>query len=179
MTATTVNSENVTNFAAKPRVYLDRKNGTLKVMTDQIAAATTSLDEVGDAILIGILPSNAILKALIISNDDLDAHATPTLDIDVGIAYAGTGNTQKAQGNSLGDTIDANAFASDSAVFVAAATTDFRFTTLNITTLDQELWQLGGLSADPGGQFVFKLTVGTAAGATPAAGDITLTAEYY
>lgn len=179
MAATTVYSEAVTNIIADPIVVLDHKQGELKLLIDQDAVATTSIDEAADVTLFAPIPSNAIIKDILVMNDDLDSNGTPTLEGDWGLYYSGIGGNQKASGNTIGTVIDANCFA-DADTGLQAAVVDprsVRYITANITSADQEAWEVGGLSADPGGLFFIGFTVGTAA-ATAAAGDVVVMVEY-
>lgn len=179
MTATTVYSEAVTNITASPVVALDRKKGRIKTIIDQDAVATTSIDEAGDITLFCPIPSNAVILDVLVMNDDLDSHGTPALEGDWGLYYSGIGGTQAADGNTIGTAIDANCFSDADAGLQAAVTSweSKRFDTDNITDVDLEAWQVGGLSSDPGGIFLIGFTVGTAA-ATAAAGDVVVRVDY-
>lgn len=174
----TVKSSGVTNIEASPIVVQHRKKGSLVVAVDQIAVATTSLDEVGDIILLCPLPSNAVLTSLRLYNDDLDSNGTPLLAADVGLYYSGIGSKQVADGRVSGAVIDADCIATAITDLRAANVvgSEIRFEVANITSVDKELWELGGLSADPGGLFYIGITL-TAAAATAAAGDIVLVAH--
>ena len=178
MTASTVKSANITNIEAATRVALDKKVGVKKVQIDQIAVATTSIDEVADIILIGIVPSNAIILDVKLLCDDLDSDATPALAVDVGLYYSGDG-TQAENGNDSGDAIDVDCFASAITTLQAAVVTptSVRFEADNIVDIQKEAWDVGGLSADPGGNLYIGLKVTTEA-ATAAAGDIVMIVEY-
>lgn len=179
MTATTVKAEGVTNIEASPITVLDRKGGIVKTVIDQDAVATTSIDEASDITLFAPIPSNAVILDLLVVNDDLDSNGTPALEGDWGIYYSGIGGTQKENGNTSGTVVDANCF-SDADTGLQAAVTAWeskRFDTANITTADQEAWEVAGLSADPGGLFYIGFTVGTAA-ATAAAGDVVVRVDY-
>ena len=181
MTASTVKSVNITSVQASPRSsnLINRKNGKLNTVVDQIALLTTSVDEIGDKVLIGMIPSNAVITSIVMFNDDLDAHATPTLAADVGLAYSGIGGNQTENGKVMGDVIDVDCFAAASTVLQSAVTagTEMLFKTLDITKMGKEAWEMGGLSADPGGFLVVSLTM-TAAAATAAAGDVVIKIAY-
>jgi len=179
MTASTVKSEAVTNIEANPITALDRKAGVLKTIVDQDAILTTSIDEVGDIMLFCPIPSNAVILDVSVLNDDLDSHSTPALAADVGLYYSGIGGTQALNGKTSGVVLDADCFASAVTTFQAAVTswTSLRYEAANITTAEQEAWEIGGLSADPGGLFYVGITVTTQA-ATAAAGDIVVKVEY-
>lgn len=179
MTASTVKSEAVTNIEANPITVLDRKAGVLKTIVDQDAILTTSLDEVGDKMLFCPIPSNAVIKDVLFLCDDLDSGGSPALAVDIGLYYSGIGGNQLLEGKTSGIVVDADCFASAVATFQAAVTTwtSLRFEAANITTADQEAWEIGGLSADPGGLFYIGVTVTTQA-ATAQAGDIVVSVEY-
>ena len=179
MAATTVKSEAVTNIEANPPVTLDRKRGGIKTIIDQDAVATTSIDEAADITLFCPIPSNAVILDVLVMNDDLDSNGTPTLEGDWGLYYSGIGGTQAKDGNTSGTVIDANCFEDADTALQAAVTTwdSKRCITDNITDIDKEAWEVGGLSADPGGLFYIGFTVGTAA-ATAAAGDVVVRVDY-
>lgn len=180
MTATTVYSEAVTNIIASPITPLDRKKGRIKTIIDQDEVATTSIDEAGDVTLFCPIPSNAVILSVMVKNDDLDTNATETLDLNWGLYYSGIGGNQYNTGKTIGTAIDADCFAADSALFEDANTTwvDVRNATDDIADIDLEAWQVGGLTADPGGIFLIGMTVGTNAAATAAAGTVVVRVDY-
>ncbi len=184
MTASTVKSVNVTNIENNPISALNRVNGIKKVIFDKKAVATTSIDEINDAIMFCPIPSNAVITSIKILNDDLDSHATPTLAVDCGLYYSGIGAGQIAAGKVSGDVIDQDAFASAITTLQAANTSgvEIRFeagagTAGDIVDLYKEAWQIGALSSDIGGILYIGLKVTTVA-ATAAAGDIVMVVEY-
>ncbi len=177
MTASTVKSENITNMEASPMVALDRKKGRLKTVHDQIEVAITSEDEVGDVILICDIPSNAVILDVLVNNDALDAVAD--LAVDVGLYYSGICGSQAREGNVSGTVVDADCFATASAVLQAAVKTwtSLRFEADDVVDVSKEAWSVGGLSSDPGGRFYIGLTVTTPA-ATDAAGSLIGRVDY-
>lgn len=181
MTASTVKGVEITNIESSPITPLDRKtfNNSLKVSVAKIEAATTSLDEAADIILLCPIPSNAIVDGVYIKNDDLDAHACPTLAADVGLYYSGIGGLQSAQGKVSGDAVDVDAFASAVTTLRAANVTWQELTNeaQNIDNYRTEAWSAGGLTSDPGGFFYVGIKL-TAVSATPAAGGIVMKVEY-
>lgn len=182
MTATTVNGTQVALSVLNPPTLKDhRLSGEAKTIIRHIAAATTSIDETGDVMLIAEVPSSAKIISVSIKCDDLDSHSTPALAVDVGLFYAGDSNGQKDALKVLGDVADADAFASAIATLQSAVTTWTEITNesgvTGIEDYDKEVWELAGLTSDPGGHFVIGTTVTTAA-ATAAAGDILLKVEY-
>jgi len=175
----TEKSANVTNIEASPPTVLDRKEGRLRSHIDQLAVSSGGVGDVGDILLFGPIPSNAVILDLLVMNDDLDSHACPTLEGDWGLYYSGIGGTQSKDGNTSGTVIDANCFEDADTALQAAVTSwnSKRFITDNITDVEDEAWTIGGLSADPGGEFYIGFTVGTAA-ATDAAGDVVVRVDY-
>ena len=167
MTAGTKKSANITNIESSPITVLTKKSGSVVTQIDQVALATTNIDDIGDIVLMCKIPSNAVLTSVVLFNDALDSHETPTLAANVGLYY------------SSGSVISAACIASAITSLRAAVTTgtEVRFEAANITTLGQEAWELAGLSSDPNGQFYIGLTL-TAAAATAAAGDVVMKIEY-
>lgn len=180
MTASTIKSENITNIEATPISALHRKGGEVKVIVDQDAIPTTSLDEDGDKMLFCPIPSNAVILDVEYLCDELDSNATPTLDLNVGLTYSGIGGTQLANGNTSGTFIDEDCFATDMHIGHDATVTwtSVRFEADNIVDVKKEAWEVGGLTEDPGGIFYVAFTVGTAQAATAAAGDLVVRVTY-
>lgn len=174
MAASTVYSDNITNMIANPISILDKKIGKNGII-DHKSVATTSIDEVGDIILFGPLASNCIVTGIFLKTDDLDSHATPTLAYDVGLYYLGIGGNQSFTGKTIGTVIDADAFAS---AILTGQSANVNWTEVtneagDIINIGKELWEIGGLSSDPGGYFAIGMTL-TAVSATPAAGDVVM-----
>ncbi len=174
----TEKSANVTNVEASPIVIIDRKKGRIKTHVDQLAVSSGGVGDVGDILLFCPIPSNAVIFAVLVMNDDLDAGG-PTLEGDWGLYYSGIGGTQSEDGNTSGTVIDANAFEDADTALQAAVTTwnSKRFTTADITGVEDEAFTIGGLTTDPGGLFYIGFTVGTAA-TTDAAGDVVVRVDY-
>lgn len=179
MTVSTVKSTLVTALEARPIALTDRKLGTVKTLLDKIAVATTSIDEVGDIILLAPLPSNAIITSIKIFNDDLDSHATPTLAADLGVYYSGLGGNQAITLKTSGTVVDANNISTAITTLQAANTSgvELRFEADDIVNITKELWEVAGLTSDCGGVLYLGLTM-TAAAATAAAGDIVILVQY-
>lgn len=179
MTATTVKSENITNIEATPITALDQRQGVLRTIFDIDAIATTSIDEAADIMLFGPIPSNAKILDVLVLCDDLDSNACPTLAVDCGLYYSAIGGTQLEDGRVSGDAIDVDCFATAATTLQAAKVvwTSLRFEVDDIIDVNKEAWEVGGLSADPGGLFYVGFKVTTQAG-TAAAGDIVLRVDY-
>ena len=181
MTATTVKGEQITKIETNPISIIDRRldsNGKV-VNKDSIEVATTSIDEVGDIILLCKIPSNCIIDGIYLKNDDLDSNGTPTLAADIGLYYSGKQNKIGGVIKDSGDVIDADCFATADISLQAAKTTWTEVTNevLDIANYDKEAWEVGGLASDPGGIFYLGLTL-TAVSATPVAGTIVAKIEY-
>lgn len=175
----TVKSENVTAIEGSEDLGLHRKRGRIKTVIDQRAVASGEVGDANDLILLGPIPSNAVILDVLVANDDLDAHACPTLAVDVGLAYSGIGGTQKLNGNTSGTAVDVDCFASAATTLQAANVTwqSLRFEADDIVDVKKEAWSVGGLSADPGGLLFISVKVTTAA-ATDAAGDLVVRVDY-
>ena len=168
MTATTVTLS--TTVEAAPQLMYNRHHGGgLKVYANTVEVATTSLDETDDRVMILALPGNARLVDLILYNDDLDSNGSPALTVDIGLFY-GDGVT----GQTVGTAIDDDCFATAITTMQAANTTGVRvgYEALNIDKIGKPLWEIGGLTRDPGMVYI-GMSVGTGA-ATAAAGTVTL-----
>ena len=172
----TKKSVNIGNIESSPVSILNNKNARKKILLDQVACATTNVDNADDLILFGPIPSNAIITSIKLFNDDLDSHATPTLACDVGLYYSGIANTV---GKVSGDVIDADCFGTAITTLQAANVlgVEVRFEAGDIVDIVKEAWEVGGLTADCGGSVYIGLDLTTAA-ATAAAGDIVLVVEY-
>lgn len=179
--ATTVKGTEITNIESSPITAIDRRtyNHSAKISIAGISAATTSIDETADVILLCPVPAGSIIDGVYIKNDDLDSNGTPTLAADVGLYYSGIGGTQEFDGNTSGTEIDVDAFGSAVTTLQAANVTWTEVTNEagDITNYNKEAWEVGGLSTNPGGFFYVGLKITTAA-ATAAAGDIVMKVEY-
>lgn len=177
MAAGTKKSVNITNIEAAPIVTLDRRIFGSGVHIDEVELAATNVDDIDDLILIGVVPANAVIRRVVIKNDDLDAHATPTLAADVGLYYSGIGHldSTKTSGAVVSRTCIATAITTLQAANVSGV--DVRNEAADIDSVDQEAWALGGLSANPQGVLYVGIKL-TAAAATAAAGGLKVLIEY-
>lgn len=177
MTASTVSSENVANIAASS--LLDSKQGVIKTIIDKKAVATTSIDEVGDKVLFGPIPSNAIILDVLVLADDLDSNGSPALAVDVGLAYSAIGGNQKSSNKTSGQAVDVDCFATAATTLQAAKVTwtSLRAEADDIVDIVKPAWEVAGLSEDCGGLLWVSLTVTTVA-ATAAAGDVVVRVDY-
>jgi hypothetical protein len=182
MAAGTKKSDNVTNMESTPISALSKKVRREMVLIDEVEVATTNIDDIGDIILFGPVPSNAVITSIKIFSDDLDSNGSPALAYDVGLYYSGNGNGNKASGV----VVDADCFATAVAASQAATTDvtnvgkvgyECRFEVADIDTIDKEAWEVAGLTTDCGGMLYLGLTV-TAAAATAVAGGIKVVVRY-
>lgn len=173
MAVGTKKSENIVNIEASPIAVLEKKRRRVVRVIDKVAVVAEDIGDIGDVILFGPIPSNAVITGLKVFNDDLDSHATPTIAADIGLHYSGVGSGQVAEGRVSGAVIDADCIASAATMLQAASVvgTELRFEADDIVDIGKEAWEVGGLSSDPGGLFYVGMTL-TAAAATAAAGDI-------
>lgn len=179
MAAGIFRSDNVTNIEATPITIINKKAGDVKMLIDEAEVATTNIDDIGDIILFGPLPSNAIVTSIKLFNDDLDSNGTPTLAADVGVYYSGKGNIVSGVAKTSGTVVSATCIGTAITTLQSAnvSGTEVRFEAANIDTIDKELWEVAGLSADCGGLLYIGLTM-TAAAATAAAGGIKVVVQY-
>ncbi len=189
MTASTVKSGKISNgLDALPRVVQDSRGlgGLLHLAVDTVEAATTSLDEAGDVILMLPLPSHALLSSLRIYNDDLDSGGTSGA-VDIGIyngpeAFNDTDSGKTAYAAYA--VIDQDGLATAITTLTAANTAgvEVRFEAGaavhgDIADINKALWEVLGLASDPNRTFVVGITVTTQM-TTPVAGTISLAAQY-
>ena len=159
----TKNSDLVANFEASPLVPnpAQELHGRKRVAQGTIALATTDI-EAADVIMLAPVPSGASITSIQIASDDLDTGTT--LSADVGL-------------------YDSDGTAEDDDVYAAAVTdwraatafTEYRFTTADINTTGQKVWEDAGLTADDGKQHYVAITVDAAGNQ---AGDLSFKIEY-
>jgi hypothetical protein len=146
---TTLNTTIVANPLASPQVLNDAAelHGVLRV-----AAGTAELlagdSTDNDIVLLAPISSKASISTLLVGSDTLGGSCT----FNVGVHnYDGTVADEDAFATSVAD---------------AAAMTDVRHEVATINTVGQKLWELAGLSSDPGGllyvSITFDATGGTA-----------------
>jgi hypothetical protein len=162
MTASVVKSDAVTNAESIPVTLRESRKAFADRVTVEVA--TTSIDEVADIVHVMRVPAAIVIDRLVIRNDDLDADATPTLAVDVGVYRADTGVV-----------VDVDGLASAITTLQAANTVgvDIAFEAEDIANAEKPLWERVGLTEHPGTDLLISLTVTTAA-ATAAAGTVTL-----
>lgn len=174
MAASTVSSSSITNIRANPvtRNRVGRASDCeLVQIADTMEVATTSIDEVGDVILLFELKGNDRLTSLTLYNDDLDANGSPTLAINVGLYK----NVNKA--GTSATAVSAACYASANPSMNAAVTAGTQIIHLvrNIDKMGQTVAEDGGESEHSDPRYV-GIAI-SAVSATPAAGTISWKAD--
>ncbi len=168
MAATTVTLS--TTVEAQPALMLPRAHGgALKVYANTVEVATTELNEADDRTMVLALPGNARLVDLVLFNDDLDSNVSPALTVDIGLFY-GDG----VAGQTAGTAIDDDCLATAITTLQAANTTGVRvgYEALDINKIGKPLWEIAGLTRDPGLVYIgLSVAVGAA---TAAAGTVSM-----
>ncbi|MBA4259154.1 MAG: hypothetical protein C0446_08315 [Chitinophaga sp.] len=149
-------------------------NGGLRVAANTVEVAATSLDETNDRVAILAVPFEARPVSLVMFNDDLDSNGSPALTLDVGVLYGHDSRTQ-----TVGTVVVDNCFATAITTGQSANTTgvEILFEALDINKIGKPIWELAGLTSNPGGTAYIAISVGTAAG-TAAAGTVTMRMLY-
>lgn len=172
MAVGTLKSNNVTAFETKPITMCQMNRGNFII--DRVAVPTTAMDDVGDIILFGPFRSNDKIIRLGFLNDAL---AASDLAYNIGVYYSGVGGNQAKTGKTSGTVVDADNIGTAVAFSTARLVLgDVRFEADDIVNIEKELWEVAGLTSDPGGNLYVGLTCSTVA-TTPAAGDIVMVAE--
>lgn len=134
------NSPNITLLEASPHGIAQRQLGGSDIVREK---GTVEFDPANgdDTLVIARVPVTATLDSLRFATDDNGG--TITLDIGfyqvpaIGTSAPGTVIDQ----NALGTVIDTST--------ADIAMTEYRFETQDIDTIDEEMWELAGLSARP------------------------------
>ncbi len=144
---TTRNTDLVANTLASPQVLNDAAelHGVLRV-----AAGTAELlagdSTDNDIVLLAPISSKASISTLLVGSDTLGGSCT----FNVGVHnYDGTVADEDAFATSVAD---------------AAAMADVRFEAATINTAGQKLWEIAGLSSDPGGLLYVSITFNATGG---------------
>ena len=144
---TTRNTDLVANLLASPQVLNDAAelNGVLRV-----AAGTAELlagdSTDNDVVLLAPISSKASISQLFVGSDTFGGSCT----MNVGVH------------NYDGTVADEDCFAT--AVADAAAMADVRNEVATINTVGQKLWEIAGLSSDPGGLLYVSITFAATGG---------------
>jgi hypothetical protein len=176
----------LTNAQASPPINREARlnRGRVREGSD-LHAFTTGQLEAADVLLTNIdIPSNAIVREVLMYNDDLDSNATPTLTFDIGVAagedFTSTTSSSDTK-HSEDDVLDADLFV-DGDTTAQAATTKYTSLALDSATAgpddaDKPIWEKLGYDNDPLTKFRIVVTT-SAAAATAAAGDVSLLVRY-
>ena len=157
MTASTVTFS--TTIEASPQIQLPRGHGVgVQIVANTVEVATTSLDETDDRVMLLALPGSARLIDLVIFNDDLDSATNIT--VDIGLFYGPNIN-----GHTAGEAINDACLATAITTFQSANTLGVRdgYEANDIANIGKPLWQIGGLTRDPGIVYIgFSVAAGNA-----------------
>ena len=144
---TTLNTALVANSLASPQVLNDAAelHGVLRVAagTAELAAGDSTDN---DVVLLAPIPSKATISQLFVGSDALGGSCT----FNVGVH------------NYDGTVADEDCFAT--AVADEAVMTDVRNEEATINTVGQKLWEIAGLSSDPGGLLYMSITFAATGG---------------
>jgi len=144
---TTLNTGIVANTLASPQVLNDAAelHGVLRVAagTAELAAGDSTDN---DVVLLAPISSKATISQLFVGSDTLGGSCT----FNVGVH------------NYDGTVADEDCFAT--AVADAAAMADVRTEAATINTVGQKLWEIAGLSSDPGGLLYVSITFAATGG---------------
>ena len=158
---TTVKSASVTALDASTPILNTRGEGAKYDVReiDDFAALTTA-EVSGSIIRLVRVPTDAIIKTIILENEALGTSVTA----DIGVYYSSSTNDSPAANAKAGAVVDADFFASAVAVAAAVAPTNVtnESTTYNLSKRKQPLWEAVGLATDPGGFFDIAVTTGGA-----------------
>jgi hypothetical protein len=192
MAVSTAKGVNVTLLDATPRAPLEAASVSGKVRTflETRALVTADTSDDGDIWYMAEVPSNAKIVSIKLYNDVVDAHATPTLDANLGIYNGGTkfttsaGTTYAADAlideNSYGDVGTGTLLTSTTSTFLGAANVagvELAYAVRNINLINNYVWEDAGLPEDPHVPLRIAFTVAVAA-ATHQDGDISLVVTY-
>ena len=144
---TTLNTALVANSLASPQILNDAAelHGVLRVAagTAELAAGDSTDN---DVVLLAPIPSKASISQLFVGSDTLGGSCT----FNVGVH------------NYDGTVADEDCFAT--AVADEAVMTDVRNEEATINTVGQKLWEIAGLSSDPGGLLYVSITFAATGG---------------
>lgn len=162
MAAQDLYSSTLTGAYASPSVYESVRNSGGREHIRSETYAVVAGDEAGDRVRMFKVKSSDSAKSLVIFWDDIAGLA----DVNVGLYDTNDGAA-----------VSASLFADAFNITAAASTvgTEIRFQNSNINTINQQIWELLGLAADPHKEYdVVVLLVDEATGG----GDISLVMRY-
>lgn len=166
MTASTVKSTQVAGFDLVPvsLVQGSKQGNKNRTYFGTAAIATTSLDDIGDVVLLARVPTKLRPTSMTLYNTDLDTGGTSGA-ISVG-AYKSSDSSA----------ISAACFSTTITTLTAANTAGVNVlfgTTGQVANVGKTVWEMAGLSSDPGGTIDIGFSITTAM-TTPAAGTAAL-----
>ena len=178
----------ITALDASPRSLREVGNygGKIRQVGDTVALVTANTATDGDIWYMAEVPSNAKIRKITLYNDVIDAHATPTLDCNLGIYNGGTKFTSSTPTTyAANGVIDVDAYAtlltSTTSLFLGVANItglDLTYEVKNINAVANYVWEDAGLPEDPRVPLRLAFTIATNVAATHQDGDITLVVDY-
>lgn len=173
----TVKSGLITLFEAGTKVDAKDYSGIVRQVSAVKALGTGDIDD-DDEVLMCIVPMNARIKSIKVFNDDLDSDGSPTLATNVGLFYGGGQKLSAGVYPTQGDVIDEDCYASASAALQSANLVGGELLyEANDIANEQQVWEDGGLTEDPGGLAYIGFKISNVAAAA-AAGDVKMVVEY-
>ena len=150
---------------------------------DVIASASLTQALANDVWLMSPLPSNAMIRALVLRAGQMDSNGSPTLAYKVGLYYHSNNSLITSGLTADTEMTTANALVSTAQTGLSASTipngTELYFINRSLyADRDKRLFELGGLTTDPGGLFSIGIKITTSA-ATFVASDVRLDILYW
>ena len=174
MAVVTTNSPAITSANTIPPVAVNAgKGASFRVRSNDGHVAVASGDSIASQFRAVRIPSNAVVKNVMVENTALGALVTG----DIGLYYPAT-SPDLAIGQTALAAINAGFFGTAVSLVAASAPVDVTNES-GVYTLDkrnQPIWQAVGLTADPGGKFDVVIT--QLGAATAAAGFVRLVVTY-
>lgn len=166
MTQAILSSVSVTDLAAQPITLTTGgvENNRMVAYRDYITPAQALATDIWYML---VIPSNALIHSLDLVNEDkLDTNGSPTVTINVGVY-----NSPNSRGFVDGTTIyKANAVISATCIQSAGIQLQSKNATginlldctqVTLDKADNPVWKLAGLAADPGGDLMIGIAIGT------------------
>jgi hypothetical protein len=155
----------ITNSDTVPSVMNDvgKSGGRVRIQTDNFEWLGTTMTTAADFCRLCRVPTNARLISFVIWNDDLDSNGSPTLVTDLGIYPIASDTAVSSDCLADGDT-------SMQSATVGAGTELLCLAAADLPNMGKPLWEVAGLSTDPGGLYDICITL-----QVPAATDVDLT----
>lgn len=175
MTASTVLATNVQRLTHADLTVGNGKffGNPIKSHSHSIPIATTSIDDVGDLVILCGLPSTSLMRNLYIKSEDMDSNGTPTLAIKVGIYSI---NLATSVVTAVSDALFSASYIGGQAGDKAGTDILHASGTFTLAAEAKELWDAAGLASDPGGLLFIGAKVVTVS-ATPVAGQLNIDAR--